>query len=63
MDSPDLLITGSNPVLVFREQFADWVHRLLELEDLLVGAPTRQAAHQIAGEITQIICSEDHNTP
>ena len=62
MDSPDLLITGSNPVLVSREQLADWVHRLLDLEDLLVGAPTRRATHQIAAEITQILCSEDHNT-
>lgn len=62
MDSPDLLITGSNPALVSREQLADWVHRLLDLEDLLVGAPTRQATHQIAGEIAQILCSEDHNT-
>ncbi|MGH3526800.1 MAG: hypothetical protein ACRDQG_08730 [Pseudonocardiaceae bacterium] len=43
MDSPDLLITGSNPALVSREQLADWVHRLLDLEDLLVGAPTRVA--------------------
>lgn len=63
MDPPDLLITASNPVLVSREQLADWVHQLLELEDLLVGAPTRQAAHQIAGEIAQIIHNENHNTP
>ena len=62
MDSPDLLITGSDPVLVSREQLADWGHRLLDLEDLLVGAPTRQATHQITAEIAQILYSEDHNT-